>query len=175
MRIHRPPFRVVVADPPWKPKDKLPGKGRGAVKHYPVMRTDAICAFSLPPIADDALLFLWWVSWMPADALRVVEAWGFDVKSEIVWLKRTRTGKRSFGMGRYVRMEHEVCLIARRGRAKVRDRSVRSTFEAPMGRHSEKPREFFDIVQRLSAGPYVELFAREKREGWTCLGNEVSR
>jgi N6-adenosine-specific RNA methylase IME4 len=77
-------------------------------------------------------------------------------------------------MGRTVRAEHETCLIGVRGKPETLDKSVRSTFEAVVGRHSEKPEEFYTIVETLRAGPYAELFSRKTREGWTCLGNEVS-
>src|SRR5688572_18216608 len=113
-------------------------------------------------------------------ALDVVRFWGFEVKSEIVWLKKTEHGRRWFGMGRTVRAEHEVCIVATRGRPRVKNHSVRSTFvtdwsgiSAAAGRHSEKPEEFYNIVESLFDGPYVELFARRQRPGWTCLGNEV--
>jgi N6-adenosine-specific RNA methylase IME4 len=172
------PFRVVVADPPWRFGDKLPGKKRGASKHYACLTEQEIARFPLPPIADDALLFLWRVASMQEEALRVMRVWGFTPKSEIVWVKTT-SGARdarptlAMGMGRYVRNAHEVCLIGRRGRASVVDKSVKSVFFAPRTLHSEKPGAFFDIVERLSKGPYVELFARQQRLGWTCFGNEA--
>jgi len=183
-----PTFKCVAADPAWLFGDKLPGPGRGAEKHYDVMTAKDICNLTLPPIDDDAHLFLWRVSAMQQEALDVVKAWGFTVKSELVWLKRTKTGKRHFGMGRHVRLEHEICLICTRGRgAGVLNRSQRSTFvtslyldddgggsfEAMVGRHSEKPPEFFEIVESLVPGPRLELFSRAQRPGWTCLGNQV--
>lgn len=130
------------------------------------------------PVADDALLFLWRVSAMGEEAYTVVRAWGFTPKSEVVWLKRTVNGKRWFGMGRYVRMEHEVCLIGARGSSAslVADKSVRSTFEAVALKdaHSRKPEELQDLVERLvPGGPYLELFARRPRPGWTCVGDEL--
>lgn len=167
------PARVLVADPPWLFGDSLPGKGRGASKHYGCLPLNEICEFALPPLADDALLFMWRVASMQREALAVVEAWGFELKSEIVWKKLTKTGKRHFGMGHYVRAEHEVCLIARRGKGKVRDRSVRSVFEAQTGRHSAKPDEFYGLVEQLAEGPYLEMFARRPRPGWSCWGNEL--
>lgn len=168
------PFRCVVADPAWQFGDKLPGPARGAEKHYSVMSAAAMAALMLPPIADDAHLFLWRVSAMQQEALDIVTAWGFVVKSELVWRKLTKTGKRHFGMGRHVRMEHEVCLIATRGRgAGILNRSTRSTFDAPVGRHSEKPDKFFDIVEALVPGPRLELFSRRQRPGWTCIGDEL--
>lgn len=182
------PFQVVVADPPWRFGDKLPGPGRGAEKHYDVMTSGDICALRLPPIAEDAHLFLWRVSSMPEEALLVIREWGFTVKSELVWLKRTKNGKEHFGMGRHVRLGHEVCHIATRGRgAGIVNRAQRSAFttfldddgggefEAKTGIHSKKPPEFFQIVEGLFAPDVrkVELFARETRLGWTTLGNEV--
>lgn len=166
-------YRVLTADPAWPFGDKLPGAKRGAEKHYKVMSIDDICAFTLPPLEDDAHLVLWRVASMQEEALRVVRAWGFTPKSELVWKKLTKHGKRWFGMGRQVRMEHEIAIIATRGRPKVYSRSVRSIFEAPAGRHSEKPEAFYDLVETLYHGPYVELFARRQRPGWTCLGDEA--
>jgi len=148
------------------------------------MTIEDICGFPLPPLAIEAHLFLWRVASMPEEALRVVRAWGFVPKAEIVWLKKTVNGNRHFGMGRQVRMEHEVCLIATRGTPMVKSNSIRSTFTteetwegsvfpAKVGRHSEKPEVFYDLVEQLVEGPYVELFARRQRPGWTCLGDEM--
>jgi len=83
--------------------------------------------------------------------------------------------RRHFGMGRIVRGAHETCVIATRGRASklVENLDVRSSFFAPVGEHSEKPDAFFAIVERLSKGPYVELFSRRQRPGWTCLGSDL--
>lgn len=172
---HTRAFQIVVADPPWKFGDSLPGRGRGAVKHYPCLTIEEIERFQLPPIANDALLFLWKVASMPAEALRVCAAWGFAPKSEIVWLKRTATGKRHFGMGRYVRASHETCIVASRGRGLdlVADHSIRSVFEGMVRRHSAKPESFYELVTALTKGRRVELFARTKRPGWVCLGNEL--
>lgn len=173
------PFRVVVADCPWAPKDKLPGKTRGAARQYPVMPTADLCRLALPPIADDAVLLFWRLASMPQDALDVVRAWGFTPKTEIVWIKLTSKGgelgsaKLHFGMGRQVRASHEVCIVATRGRVRPLNRSTRSVFTAPVGRHSEKPAAFFDLVESLYEGPRVELFSRRVRPGWTCVGHDV--
>jgi N6-adenosine-specific RNA methylase IME4 len=77
------------------------------------------------------------------------------------------------GMGHYVRGSHETCILATRGRFKVRSRAVRSVFEARRGRHSEKPDEFYALVEELADGPYAELFARRRRPGWRCFGKEL--
>ena len=166
-------FKTLVADPPWSFEDALPGATRGAAKNYRTLRVEDICRFQLPEMTEDAHLFLWRVASMQEEAFKVIRAWDFVPKAEIVWLKQTSKGHRHFGMGRQVRMEHEVCLIATRGKPKVRSRSIRSTFAAPVGRHSEKPDAFYDLVEHLVEGPYIELFARRPRTGWTCLGDEL--
>lgn len=229
-------FRVLVADPGWPFKDKLPGPGRGASWHY---RTPELAVLveayrglvtSPDVVADDAVLACWRVASMQRGALDLIDAWEFNLKSEVVWLKRTLNGKRHFGMGRQVRLEHEVCLIATRGRVRARDMAVRSTFMecgscagtgaiAARGHageivggtmlacqvcggtglagdeeilrataecspsimfsaeaervHSRKPACFRNIVERLYAGPYLELFARELHPGWTSWGDDV--
>lgn len=173
-------FKVLVADPPWPFDDKLPGASRGAGRNYPLLTVPHLVRFPLPPLADDCVLFLWRVAAMQQAALDVARFWGFTVKSEVIWLKKTTQGNRWFGMGRTVRAEHETCLVATRGRPQVLNHSVRSTFvtdfeglSAPAGRHSEKPEQFYAIVESLFAGPYVELFARRHRPGWVCIGDEL--
>lgn len=180
----------IVADPPWAFEDRLARKGRGAENHYRVMPIGEICRYPwvtetpsamLPPqsrprfsMASDAILFLWRVSAMVPEALRVCEAWGFTPKSEIVWVKTTQDSKKlSFGMGHTVRNCHETCIIAKRGKPKITSRSVRSVFEAPVGAHSEKPDKFFELVEELCEGPRLELFARKRRAGWTQMGDEL--
>jgi N6-adenosine-specific RNA methylase IME4 len=167
--------RVLVADAPWRFGDKLPGPKRGAAKHYPTLSVAELCAFPLPPLEQDCHLFFWRVAAMQREALEVVDAWGFTVKTELVWLKLTSGGKRHFGMGRTLRAEHETCLVGTRGRPVVRRRDIRSTFEAPLPdrRHSAKPDDFYKLVELLCDGPYVELFARRRRVGWQCFGNEL--
>ena len=171
-------FAVLAIDAPWLFGDRLPNDSlttaRGASDNYRCMTVEELKAMPLPEMLPDATLFMWRVSAMVEEAYAVVRAWGFTQKAELVWLKRTKTGKRHFGMGRTVRMEHESCIIATRGRPQTLSKSVRSTFEAQVGCHSEKPEEFYAIVEQLRAGPYCELFARRLRAGWTCLGNEIS-
>lgn len=166
-------YRVLVADPPWSFGDSLPGQTRGAVKNYDLMSVDDICNFTLPPMYETSVLFLWRVASMQQEALNVIDAWGYDLKAELVWRKITSQGKRWFGMGRQVRNEHEVCLIATSGRAKPLNNSTRSMFDAKVGRHSEKPEEFYQIVEQMYEGPRAELFARKHRNGWDCFGKEL--
>lgn len=168
-------YSCVVADPPWQFDDKLPGPKRGAETHYSCMPVDQICCLKLPDIADDAILFLWRVASMQEEALQVVRAWGFAPKSEIVWYKVNTSGHPQMGMGRTVRNCHETCIVATRGKYSKLIDSHRelSVFSAQRRAHSEKPAEFYALVERLCVGPRVELFARRHRPGWDCLGSEL--
>lgn len=166
-------YKVLYCDPPWKFKDKLPGKKRGAIKHYKCLTIDELKSFPIPETENDAYLFMWRVASMQQEALDLVKAWGFEVKSEIVWDKITKKGKPHFGMGRHVRASHEVCLVCVKGKIKPKSKSVRSRFEAVVRKHSQKPDEMYDIIEQLSDGPYVELFARQRWQGWDSYGNEL--
>lgn len=171
----RRPFQIIACDCPWKFGDSLPGGGRGASKHYECLTVEQLKSFALPPISGDALLFFWKVSAMPEEAYAVIRAWGFAPKSELVWIKTRTSGARHMGMGRYTRLEHETCVIATRGRGidLIRSHSVRSTFEAPIGVHSEKPDRFYEIVRELTMGKRCELFARRRRAGFVPFGDQV--
>ncbi len=166
-------YQTIVADPPWPFRDKLPGKGRGAAKHYQMMTMEDIYQYQLPEVADDARLFLWAVAAMPEEAIHTMTAWGFRPVCELIWVKLTSGGKPWFGMGRTVREANERCIIGVRGRPKMLSRSVRSVFTAKAGPHSEKPGAFYQLVEELSPGPYLELFGRRQRQGWTVLGSEL--
>lgn len=175
-----PGARCVVADPGWKFGDSLPGKGRGASKFYRCMTVEEICQFALPPIADDAWLFLWRVGSMLAEALDVCRAWGFGAqKSEIVWVKTAKhtpvgvPALPAMGMGRTVRNAHEIAIVAKRGRPERSSASVPSVIFAPRGAHSEKPDLFYQHVERFCPGPRVDIFARKWRPGWDAIGDEL--
>jgi N6-adenosine-specific RNA methylase IME4 len=166
---------VIVSDPPWMFGDKLPGHGRGASKHYSCMDVVGIVgAMASCDAHDNAVLFLWRVAAMQAEALEVARQLSFTVKSELVWQKLTKTGLQHFGMGHYVRASHETCLICVRGKAKPATRSQRSVFSAPTGRHSEKPDAFYRIVEEMYPDSRkVEFFARTIRQGWDQHGDQL--
>ena len=193
------PCRVLTADPAWMFNDKLPGFHRGAAKNYREQHIDDIInrrnfEFDWPLVDEDCILFLWRVASQQREALDVIKGWGFEQKSEIVWNKFTKNGKKWIGMGRTGRQSHEICLVATRGRSAniMQDLGVRSTFDAKVpvyeanhpkvlsGEHkagsyvhSGKPEEFRDLVERMCKGRYVELFGRRTRPGWDVRGNEV--
>ena len=171
---------IVAADPPWKFRDTLPGKKRGAAKHYTCLSLEELMSFPIPPqvrSAPDAVLFLWRVSSMQSEAIELARAWGFQPYGELVWQKRTKSGKKHFGMGHILRQSHETCLIATRGEhLRPAVRNVRSTFDGRVGVHSEKPEEFYRLIERLYPMAHrYELFARRPRAGWAQYGNEFGK
>jgi N6-adenosine-specific RNA methylase IME4 len=170
--------RVLVADPPWPtaPVSKRWGtSGQSASAHYRLMSIEEIANFELPALRDDAVLFLWRLANMQEEALRVCRAWGFHPYGELVWEKMTKNGKPWFGMGFILRSSHETCLIGIKRRVKPQVLNVRSSFTATNLGHSRKPDRFYEIVERLYPGPYVELFARRQRPGWSCHGDEIGK
>lgn len=172
----------IAADPPWKFGDAL--GARGAEANYACMDSDGIM-WAMRSVLDPweslilergAVLFLWRVAAMQLQALSVAEDLGFTVKAELVWEKLTKTGAPHFGMGRYVRNSHEVCLIATRGSAPPAVRNVRSRFAAPVREHSRKPEEFYAIAERMYPhSRRIELFARTRRPGWIQHGLELGK
>lgn len=168
-------FYAASSDPPWKPEDALSGT-RGAGRNYRTMSVPEIIEFHrqhlLPVLAPNAYVFIWRLSSMVEEGYQVGRALGLVPKSEVVWDKVTRTGKPWFGMGRHVRASHETAILFVRGAPRPLGHDVRSRFSANVGGHSEKPEFFYrNVVERLCRGPYLELFSRRAREGWTCLGD----
>lgn len=139
------------------------------------MGLDEIKALPVPELAaDNAHLYLWATASFLPQAFEVVGAWGFRYVTTLVWVKRTQAGGLAFGTGHYFRRCVEYVLFAIRGRLSLRVRDQRDIFFAPRRQHSQKPREFFNIVERCSPGAYLELLARNLRHGWTVWANEVS-
>lgn len=112
---------------------------------------------------------------MQREALELGHAWGFgQPKTELVWRKITKTGKEHFGMGRTLRASHETCLVFRRGKSAPENLSVRSVFAGYVRAHSQKPNEFYDIVEKLyPSARKIEMFARTVRPGWEQYGNQL--
>jgi N6-adenosine-specific RNA methylase IME4 len=102
-----------------------------------------------------------------------MRAWGFQLKTTLVWDKVTAGGRPAFGAGHYYRGAHELVLFGVRGRCAALSRSERTRFEGQVGRHSQKPELLQDMADRVSPGPRLELFARRRRPGWTCWGNQL--
>ena len=165
------PFSVLYADPPWR-YDFAQSGSREIENQYETMDLDAICALPVQQVtADDAVLFLWTPSPKLAEALRVIEAWDFTYRTTMVWVKD------KIGMGYWARQQHELLLIAIRGKmaTPAPENRPSSVITAPRGGHSEKPPEFRAVIDRMFPGvPKLELFARGKApSGWNNWGNEA--
>ena len=170
-------YELIYADPPWQYRDSANAGKRGAVHKYNVMGMDAIKVLPVESIAaEDCLLAMWWVPPMPAEALAVIEAWGFVLRNMcgFSWHKLTKHGKSHFGMGHWTRANTEDCLIATRGKPKRASASVRQFVEAERREHSQKPDEVRDrLVELMGDVPRIELFARTPTPGWDVFGDQV--
>ncbi len=162
-------FRTILADPPWEHQQQYGAKG--AVMHYPLMSLERIKAMPVAGLAEeDAHLWLWCTNASLRDGYDVAEAWGFTVRSVLTWVKFR------LGLGHFLRNSTEHVLFGTRGRAPVLFRSQPTWINAPVEEHSRKPDELYAVIERVSPGPYLELFARRRppsTRGWFIWGNEV--
>jgi N6-adenosine-specific RNA methylase IME4 len=159
-------YRTIVVDPPWDYGNK---SGRHGVP-YQTMTLERVCAFDIERWApsDDVHLYLWVTDAYAGDVYQVTRAWGFEPKAWLVWVKDR------IGMGNYFRHQHECCVFAVRGKLRLSRMNASTVFNAPVGRHSEKPDAFYSLVESCSPGPYLDVFARRHRPGWAVYGDEVS-
>jgi N6-adenosine-specific RNA methylase IME4 len=169
-----PRYRTIVADPPWayrsKPQTGKANRLAAASDFYPTMTVAEIAALPVADLAEpDAHLYVWTTNQHMIEAHEVVSAWGFDYKTMLTWDK---TGP--LGLGRWFRGRTEHVLFAVRGSLPIEARERhQNIFHATNHAHSVKPDVFFDIVEAVSPGPYLELFARRQRLGWDTWGNEA--
>lgn len=163
-------FNVFYVDPPWKyPNESSSLRGMAAT-HYPTMDIEELKKIPVSNLTlDNSVLFLWTTTSMLRNAFEVIDAWGFKFTTSMVWVKD------KIGTGFYVRSKHEIILIATKGSMLPMTTNIpASVVEYPRTKHSTKPPIFYDIIEEMYPGQkYVELFARENREGWESWGNEV--
>lgn len=165
-------FPIIYADPPWRYElPAMGGTNRSIENHYPTMSLEEICALPVADLAaDDALLYLWATAPKLPECLRVIEAWGFEYRTHLVWVKD------KIGMGYHARNQHELLLIAKRGDMPPPrpGEQPSSVIEAPRTEHSAKPPIFAEIIERLypEVGK-IELFCRSPRRGWEAWGNQA--
>ena len=176
----RPRYRTLLLDPPWNET----GGGRikrGADRHYALLRTRDIAGvvrasgFWRP--AEHSHLWMWSTNSRLPDALHVGKRLGFEYKTNAVWAKVAR-GQVQIGLGQYMRGSYELLLFFTRGKGQHPSvwnghRDVASAMLAARTRHSAKPACSYDLIERVSRGPRVELFARTARSGWDVWGNEA--
>jgi N6-adenosine-specific RNA methylase IME4 len=195
-------FRTLVADVPWPYKDKLTMRGgkvkRSADSQYRTMPLSQIADFMRATGLEERIApraFLWfWITTpylLEGAHLRILDGWGFTPRTMLTWVKgrlevtvtnatdaerkveARLTGR--LGLGHYLRGTTEHCILATRGQVKslMLRKNGRSELVAPTGAHSQKPASFLDLVETLTPGPYLELFARERRAGWTQHGDQL--
>lgn len=185
--LERGRYGAILADPPWgfqcwDGADKRVAS-RGSVTPYSTMTMEDLARLPLSELAADNCALFMWVVWptLP-DAIDLLKPWGFTYKTcAFAWLKADPYRLFALeedvymGLGYWTRANSEVCLLATRGKPKRLDAGVRQGIVAPRREHSRKPDGIHERIERLIAGPYCELFARQNRPGWDCWGNEVGK
>ena len=168
-------YKIIYADPPWSYNDKSKSHGGGAESHYPCMKISELCKLQIPADRDSVLL-LWTTYPQLEESFKVINSWGFKYKTcAFTWVKTNRNGSIYMGMGRHTRANAEICLLSVKGRGVSRINAfVDNTQLHPRTRHSEKPAVFRNEILKLYGDlPRLELFARQKVDGWDVWGNEV--
>ena len=184
-------FKTIIADPPWQydapgqfgctlehrpNRDKTKNRlGSGSKSRYGSMSLGEIKELPVRElVSSDAHLYLWTTNSMLVEAHEVARAWGFDPKTVITWVKvRHSDGEPSMKMGYYYRSATEHCLFAVKGRLRLHGPARPTAFFHPRLEHSRKPPTIHEWAEEQSPGPYLELFARQDRDGWVCLGSEL--
>ena len=173
-------FGTILADPPWRFVNRT---GKVAPEHRRLSRYETLTVAEIAAIpvvdhtADVAHCYLWVPNALLPDGLRVLKAWGFDYKTNLIWHKvRKDGGSDGRGVGFYFRNVTEMILFGIRGKnARTLDPGRRQVnlFSSRKREHSRKPDELYDIIEDCSRGPYLELFSRGVRDNWTVWGNQA--
>jgi N6-adenosine-specific RNA methylase IME4 len=170
-------YEIIYADPPWSYRDKASAGKRGASYKYDVQDHRWICSLPVKNIAaNNCVLFMWITMPQLPNVFEVIKAWGFEYKTcGFTWVKKNKIKDSWFmGMGNWTRSNSELCLLSVKGKPKRMDASVLSVVDTPIEKHSKKPDIVKDSIVKLCGDlPRIELFARQKTEGWDCWGNEV--
>lgn len=162
-------YRIIYADPPWKYGNNMPDYFSEQADHYDLMDIGDICSLPIKDISEDnAVLFLWATSPILEESFEVITAWGFEYKSSFIWDKVKHV------MGHYNSVRHEFLLVCIKGSCQP---DVQKLFDSVITEerteHSRKPKVFREIIDTIYPhGKRIELFAREKAEGWDVYGNE---
>lgn len=193
--LPRQHFGAILADPPWKFKSyaasKNPASDRHVEKHYKTMDRDSIAALPVKDLcaATGTHLFLWATGPCLPQAINLMAAWGFRYSGiAFTWTKLKKSfnpnqlrvvpliaGDFHTGLGFTTRKNAEFCLLGRRGNARRIAKDVRELIIAPRREHSRKPDETRERIERYCEGPYLEIFGRQQRQGWTVVGDEAEK
>jgi N6-adenosine-specific RNA methylase IME4 len=161
-------FNVILADPPWR-YQFVETESRAIENHYPSMELEEIKALRIPSDTD-SVLYLWATAPKLEEALQVLNAWGFTYKTCAVWDKERK------GMGYWFRIQHELLLVGVKGNFATPEPENRfdSIFRSPREEHSKKPEIVYEMIEQMfPTAKYLEVFARNIREGWASWGNQI--
>ena len=164
-------YQIIYADPPWSMT------GGELSPNYKTMSLEQIINLPIEKLfMDNSAVFLWALNTRLPQAIEVISKWGFEYKAvAFCWIKTSKsTGMPNCRLGSWTLNGMELCLLGIRGKMKRKTLNVRQVIMQPRGRHSAKPAVIRDEIVRLFGDlPRIELFAREKVDGWDCWGNEV--
>lgn len=170
-------YNIILADPPWSYDDKLSGEPAHGGITYPTLEMEDLKALPIKEIADkNCVLFLWVTMPFLAKGIELMEAWGFKYRTcAFTWVKTNRkNGEVYHGLGHYTASNAELCLLGRRGRLDRVTKNIKQIVMSPVTKHSAKPPEVRDkIVSLFGELPRIELFARERVDGWDAVGFDL--
>jgi len=161
-------FEVIAIDPPWNYGREYDPDGSRVANPYPEMTQDQLLAIDLPA-SNDSVLFLWTTHQFIWNAKELMDKWGFTYKATLVW------DKEKIGMGAWVRMQCEFCLVGIKGKPHWENTTWRDVIRESRREHSRKPDAFYEMVESITLGRRLEYFSREKRNGWEVFGNDVEK
>jgi N6-adenosine-specific RNA methylase IME4 len=166
-KVQLPPgvFEVVVMDPPWAYGREYDPDGSRVANPYPEMNQEQLQEMQ-PPFASDCVLFLWTTHQFIWDAGELLRHWGFTYKATLVW------DKDRIGMGAWLRMQCEFCLIGTKGKPTWNNTKHRDIVREARREHSRKPEAFYEIVEDITVGRRLDFFSRQQRPGWETFGND---
>lgn len=163
-------FEVITVDPPWPygNAENYNVEGFRGTTPYPEISLTDLAGLELPA-ADNCILWLWTTHRFLPDAFRLLDAWGFEHKNIVTWVKDR------FGVGHWLRSNSEFCIMAVKGKPKLLRHDQATVIYGPMREHSRKPDEFYQMVETLCVGRRLDYFSREPRPGWEQFGSEPTK
>jgi N6-adenosine-specific RNA methylase IME4 len=161
-------FEIIMMDVPWNYGTQYNPEGRRVANPYPEMSIEEIKNLDIPA-SENCILFFWTTQKFLRDSFEIVEHYGFDYKGAIVW------DKEKIGMGEWLRMQCEFCLVAIKGKPIWQHHDIRDIIREPRREHSRKPDAIYSLIDEKLVGRKLDYFSREKREGWEVFGNDTQK
>lgn len=161
-------YDVISIDPPWNYGREYDPVGSRVANPYPEMTIEQIKAIKLPAL-NDSIVLLWTTHKFLPEAFEILKHWGYEYKATMVW------NKENIGMGAWLRMQCEFCLVGIKGKPYWQNTTVRDIITETRREHSRKPDIFFENIEKITAGRRLEYFSRERRDGWDVFGNDTEK